>query len=320
MTYKELRLDRMKKKEAELLEQIQGEHGLGANDGSIPAEPNVLPDDPTKVTRDAEKVQEPVGNLPKNEEPKTLDYWKNRCLTAEGRFSKSKSKYDENIFRMRTEVTDLKGHNVKLQDKVVELTKPVNEFEKIDNEHTRNVLGDEVVTNIKDTLKETRELAQKQAKDFAKENATRTASRLYDTFFDDVKSGIKGDMDKINRDRAFHKFLDGNKTGTGHTFRELFNAAANDRDAGDVSDFFNTFLDIQAKQPHTVQDSVESRIGPTGNQGNSQEGKVVVDSLSLADVDKFKGDMARGAYKGRYSEMVAMQDRIEKAYINGTLQ
>jgi len=321
MTYKELRLDRMKKKEAELLEQAQGENGLGVNSNSNPAGPNVSPDDPTKVTRDADKGQEPVGNLQKNEEPKTLDYWKNRCLTAEGRFNKAKPKYDDNMFKMRQEADGLKESIAKLQAKVVKLSTPTNEFEKIDNEHTRNVLGDEVVKSIKETLKETRELANKQAKDFAAENAHRDASRSYDTFFDAVKDSIKGDMDKINSDPAFHKFLDDNSTQAGHTYRQLFDAAAKSQDANDVSDFFNTFLEIQTKEPQTVQDSVNNRIGPTGNQGNAQEGKVIVtDSLTIADVSKFKGDMARGAYKGRHSEMVAMQDRIETAYLNGTLQ
>jgi len=321
MTYKELRLDRMKKKEAELLEQAQGENGLGVNSNSNPAGPNVSPDDPTKVTRDADKGQEPVGNLQKNEEPKTLDYWKNRCITAEGRFNKAKPKYDDNMFKMRQEADGLKESIAKLQAKVVKLSTPTNEFEKIDNEHTRNVLGDEVVKSIKETLKETRELANKQAKDFATENAHRDASRSYDTFFDAVKDSIKGDMDKINSDPAFHEFLDGNSTQAGHTYRQLFDAAAKSQDANDVSDFFNTFLEIQTKEPQTVQDSVNNRIGPTGNQGNAQEGKVIVtDSLTIADVNKFKGDMARGAYKGRHSEMVAMQDRIETAYLNGTLQ
>jgi len=320
MTYKELRLDRIKKQEADLLEQAQGEHGLGVNSDSNPADPNVLPDDQTKVIRNADKGQEPVGNLQKEEVTKDLEYWKNRCLTAEGRFNKAKPKYDDNIFKMRQEADGLREDIVKLQEEVVNLSAPVNEFEKIDNEHTRNVLGDEVVKSIKETLQDTREIARKQAKEFASENAHREASHAYDNFFDEVKSSVKGDMDKINSDPAFHKFLDGNSTQAGHTYRELFNAAAKSNDAADVADFFNTFLEIKAKEPHTVQDSVNNRIGPTGNQGNAQEGKVVVDTLTLAEVDIFKTDMARGAYKGRYSEMVEMQDRIEQAYLNGTLQ
>ena len=321
MTYKELRLERLAKQEADLLEQEQGNTGLGDKQVPDPAENFLSPDEATNLLRDDSVPQEPVGNQPKKPEAeKDLEYWKNRCMTSEGRFSKSKAKYDENIFKMRKETSLMQNHIAKLEGSVRDLSVTDNEFDKIDNEHTRNVLGEDVVNSIKDTLKETRDNAAAQAAASAKENAETKADNAYTQFFGNVVGKVKGDMKAINNDPAFHKFLDTSRSQAGHTYRAMFDAAISAMDVDDVSDFFNTFLKIQAKEPQPVQDSVDNRIGPSGNNTNQDEGKVVVDTVTLVDVNKFKTDMARGAYKGRYSEMVAMQDRIEEAYNNGTLQ
>lgn len=311
MTYKELRLKRMAEREAELVEQAQGNHGMDEQLSSVPAE-SAEPEIPlTEGIVNEATVQETVGN------PDEMEDWKSRALTAESRWKTSKVKYDENIFRARQEIKQLRAEVVELQGTIEELQTSKND--PLSQQIVVDTLGEETVNSLQETVKATKETARKMEEERQKS----IDDQNYSFFLNRVKDIVGGDFFEVNNDPEFHKFLDHTKTPNGVTYRSLFQSAAESHDSDDVADFFLAF---KSQKPTTkpevvpVEDSVMSHVGPSNSIASQPNGNSEAPMITMAEIKKFQSDMSKGAYKGRHSEMKAMEARIEEAYMANSIR
>lgn len=269
-----------------------------------------------------------------NESERDLSYWKQRALTAEGRYNTLKPRLDDTIFNLRKDNAELQRQ---LDEVKVQLANAAPDpiRDRLMNPQVRDVLGDDTTAAIVESITTLREEVAKNASTATNEARKVAGTVAYDSFVGNVRSlfnGVHpaGSIDEINTSPGFAAFLDGRVSPSGNRYRDLFNSAVGSQDASSTANFFIEYADLMNNAPGApgadelipVKDSVTARVTPKTVTASTQQqsSQRNLPTFTSADIEAFKQDVARGKYRNRHSEMVAIQKSIEEAYLNNRIK
>lgn len=332
---KEYRLDQIRKKEEELIKMIAEGEMVSSESGSTDSTETLQGDsDPTQST--VENLLEPSGSESgvtteqgtENKSEQDVDFWKKKAFDAEYRFGKYKASTDSTIYSLRLETKDLRESILKLNKQLSE-NKPATSANSIDDVFSKdviNVLGEEAVDAIKKVISQTNErvdIAERRLQEQEVKTVTNKIKEdevsAYDRFVSALTELVP-DCVSLNCDKSFLAWLDQlDRTGTPRLTR--LQAAQKIGDVERVASFFDDFKKTREVPAKVVRkDSIVNRTGPVQKSSSSEVHKQPqVESVSLSFMKRFEADVSKGKYKGRESEKIAIDKRIEAAYLSGNI-
>lgn len=326
-SFKEARMDQLDKEIDELVK--------GAQEGSEVAEDptqsveGAKEESSSEVTEAIAGQEEAVQSTKTKAEEGTLDYWKERALTAEQRYNVSKPKYDSNIYQLKQENMALQKSRVELQKSLNELrqasTVKSDKLDKLFDQQTIDVLGKKTVDAIKDSIRDTNARVDKQeatvAEDKVKADEQKIKNQVeadYDSFIAELTRMVP-DQAAINTDKRFHEYLRGVDELSGKIRFDLLRKGQAANEPTWVAKIFKDFKKTLEPVKAEPVDSVNKRIAPTKDGATSVQDIANAGKITMEFVDKFYDDITHGEYKGRYKEQVAIEAQIDQAYITGNL-
>ena len=276
---------------------------------------------------DTSDVVDPFGQDEQTEPVQDLAYWKDRALVSEKRFNVSKPKYDSNIYKLRTENSQLLAEKIELAKQLNQLrqaSRAESPAESIlDSKQIVDVLGQETADAIRKSIETTNARVDAQAKSQAERDIAEAEARLkitnerkYNDFLRDL-SELVPDQAVINKDPKFIEYLRQPDEHLGVERFELLREAEGKGNATRVASFFKSFKKASKQAPG---DSINKRIAPNSKASPTTDlhtntgGKI-----SAKYIDKFFADVNKGVYKGRYKEQQAIQSKIDEAYMSGNI-
>jgi len=279
------------------------------------------PVDTTAVTVDTDKPLEHEGTEERAED------WKLR-------YTNLRNSRDVKLYNAQKALANSENTVSMLQQKISELmssTTRVEEdiFKDAFTEEEREALGPTAIAamqktaklaadaktfNIQKELKEVRDRAHADVK----ANAANAAQRAYETFLGRLGS-IVPDYASIDTDPRFKQFMNTQDIDGAARIQNFTIAESH----GDVATVARHMLDFKYSLNPKAQAkaSLDSKIGPTGDAT-----KVVVNNketngdLTMREVNEHYRKFARGGYKGRQSEYLAMEARIDAAASSGKIR
>jgi hypothetical protein len=292
------------------------------------------PDVPFKETAEQafvapEAVVDPFASTQTQEPVQDIAYWKDRALVSEKRFNVSKPKYDSNIYKLRTENSQLQADKIALSKQVNTLrqtavatqTSPVDNM--LSSKQVVDVLGQETADAIRQSIVDTNARVDAQATAQADKEISDAEARLktsvdarYNEFIR-VLTELVPDQGVIDKDPAFIAYLKEPDEHIGVERFELLREAEKAGNAARVASFFNGFKKIAKKAPG---DSINKRIAPDSTASPTTDLHTNTGTkISAAYIDKFFSDVTKGLYKGKYTEQMAIQAKIDEAYMAGNI-
>jgi len=324
-TLKEQRLTKLAQQEAELIAAAEGKTvSEGTTDVPTPtqSEPSV-----TEVPTEAKVVSTTEQETKEEPVEQGLDYWKKRALDSEYRFGKYKASTDTTIYQLRSEVRDLRAEKVDLIQKVsdMELATPSPTQEELFKPEVVDVLGTEAVDAIKSVIERTQAESRKTQQDLTAQRQKDEASRMqsaesakYESFLVALESYVP-DCRIMNNDGKFIDWL-GIPDATGVSRLDRMRAAQNIGDVERVAQFFNAYKETLKPVATPKRDSIASRVGPTQRSSSSTtEVKISDDTITTSFIRDHQTKVSKGYYKGRRSEQLAIDKRIEEAFLSGKI-
>jgi len=273
---------------------------------------------PEVIAEETTKTEEMEKNLP---------YWKDRSSEFENRWKVSKAKYDSNIYKLKQENLSLRNMNIEakkrlnvvLQERAASSPSPLDE---VFGQEQVDILGQDTVNVIKDAIKTTNDRVDEQDKRMKADDLKREEANIKEehmrewTIFTTRLRKLVPDLTKLNTDKGFLSWLGKPDELTGDLREDILANAEKSRDVGRVAELFLQYKPEGAK----AQDSVSKRIAPTNQEGSDTVSNIQPKGLiPMAVVDKFYDDVARGKYKGRYTEKKTMEAKIDKAWVAGKI-
>lgn len=318
--------EKMLKEEKELESKLFGtpesaETKVDEAPGTKPEEQDA-PDVTVAVTTEYEKPSENEGTDEREED------WKLRYTNL--RNSRDTKLYDTQKALAVSEATVST-----LQQKISELMSSmpaveVDIFKDAFTEEEREALGPTAIAAMQKTAKLAAEAKtsgiQKELKEArdkanaeAKANASNVASQAYETFIKRL-GAVVPDYAQVDADPRFKAFMD--KADIDGTTRVQNFIAAEAR--GDVATVARHMVDFKNSLNPKAQAkaSLEAKVTPTGlakAQGNTVS-KETNGDLTMSEVNEHYRKYARGGYKGRQSEYLAMEARIDAAASSGKIR
>ena len=260
---------------------------------------------------------------------KDLAYWKSRCLTAENRFNTAKPKYDSNIYKLKQENLGLKKDRVELSRSLNKARQAVavkrgDPLDEIFGKEQVDVLGQETVDKLKKMITDTNKRVDSQAEQAEAKRLLEDEKNLrdditaeYDVFTNRLNDLVEN-MDELNHDPKFIKWLQRPDKISGDIRQEILLKAETSRDVGRVAEIFNQYKPKGKRKPPV--DSINKRIAPVSNEGpNSVSDIDSKGKMTMAEVDQFYDDVKNKLYDGRYTEKVAMMEKIDAAQFSGNI-
>ena len=276
-----------------------------------------------------EVVVDPFASTQTQEPVQDIAYWKDRALVSEKRFNVSKPKYDSNIYKLRTENSQLQVDKIALSKQVNTLrrtatatqTSPVDNM--LNSKEVVDVLGQETADAIRQSIEDTNARVDTQVTAQANKEIIDAEARLKTSVdarygeFIRVLTELVPDQGVINKDPAFIAYLKESDEHIGVERFELLRETEEKGNAARVASFFNGFKKIAKKAPG---DSINKRIAPDSTASPTTDLHMNTGTtISAAYIDKFFKDLDRGVYRGRYKEQQAIQGAIDKAYMGGNI-
>lgn len=329
-TLKEKRLADLRTKEEELIALAEGSKSSEVSESeTIPTQSvDDKTEEPSEVESDAitEQEDKQQGDVPVQD----LDYWKKRALDSEYRFGKYKASTDTTIYKLRSEVSELRTTKLSLVERTAKLEEQIESFSGVEDDpftqDVVDVLGTEAVDAIKKVIErtkgqvvETNKKLQKQTLE-SEQTATRTAEAAKFEAFVTALEAYVPDCRIMNNDTKFIEWLEQpGETGTPRI--SVMQAAQKIGDVVRVAQFFNDYKKtLVPVKPTPQKDTIASRVGPTQRATTSEtQSKVSDDKVSLSFIRQHEADVSKGRYKGKRSEQLAIDKRIEKAYLTGNI-
>lgn len=289
-------------------------------------------DNPGESGADGSGLTEPLPDVsitPKaGDEPvRDVSYWKQRALTAEGRYNTLKPRLDDTIFKLRTEKAELEKTIDSLTAELHSL-RPDPIRDRLLDPAVQDVLGTNTATAIVESLNDIRASVEERVRGSKKPDPVIDKIQ-YDSFVGDVRDAFKAmhpslSLEAINTSTGFASFLDGSRSPNGTSYRTLFNGAVAEKDATSVVSFFAEYADLVQEQPPAppvveVKDSIQARMTPKTVQRAPDVSSPKSEKISKAFIDDFQQKLAKGYYRHRYSERVAIEKQIEAAYLSNNI-
>lgn len=235
----------------------------------------------------------------------------------EHRFKVLQGKYNSEVPRLSAENKELKQTLKSLQDQLDEL-KVAKSAEPLVKPEEIEEYGEGLIDVARRIARE--ELTAKDAKikkledkiDALEGHTTKTAERD----FYSVLSVKVPDWEKINADKAFHKWLDTVDELTGFRRQDLLSEAEKGRDAERVAKFFNAFKKTSKKQVEDTNLALETQVSPNNTKTpNTPTGKKI---WTRAEISEFYKRLRSGRVSDK--DAVAIESDIHAASIEGRVR
>ena len=301
------------------MEQLQD---AGAFEANIPGESGAADTDLTES-----RFNEPTTPKAGDEPVRDVTYWKQRALTAEGRYNTLKPRLDETIHKLRTEKAELEKTIDALSLELKGL-RPDPIRDRLLDPAVQDVLGANTATAIVDSLTDIRNSVEERVRGSKKVDPVIDQIQ-YDNFVGDVRSSLKAlhpslSLEQVNTSAGFASFLDGKRSPNGTLYRTLFNGAVSGKDVTSVVSFFSEYADlVQEAAPVSpsveVKDSIQARLSPKTVQRQPDVSSRPSEKISQAFINDFQQKLSKGYYKHRYSERIAIEQKIEAAYLSNNI-
>lgn len=290
-------------------------------------EPEPKPEDTTDLL-EGEPLPEPevIETEPEPEPVKQSDddTWERKYKTLQGM-------YNADVPRLRNEVADLK---TQLSTAITKLEAASQQtkadpVERLVTDKDVEDFGGDLVDLIK---RQATEIAQAEVKRLQEENAqlreelTGVSERQGDiarqNYFSDL-GRIVPDYEEINTDQRFLDWLSEVDPLSGFQRQEYLTNAFNTYDVARTATLFNTFKELtgstQAKPKQPPKELVR-QVAPGTSKASAQTITNPNEKIwSMAEIDRFYKDVARGVFKGNDAEQARIEAEIDLAVQQGRL-
>lgn len=251
------------------------------------------------------------------------------------RYTNLRSSRNQKLYDAQSALAVAESQIVTLQQKIQELMSAVPEvqedvFKDAFTEEEREALGETAIAAMQKTAqmaadakteKINKELADARADavKVAEANANVAAQAAYDTFLTKLASVVP-DYTEVDLDPDFKAFMqtpdiDGMPRVSSFTAAEA---------RGDAATVAKHMLDYKAtKNPkEEAKASLEKKVGPTGNAAPAAPSTTAKESdeLTWGEVNAHYTKHAQGGYRGKQSEYLAMEEKIDAAAISGKIR
>jgi hypothetical protein len=145
--------------------------------------------------------------------------------------------------------------------------------------------------------------------------ADKTKQETYDLFIGQVARAVPS-WEAINYEKGFEEYLKGPDVD-GRQRKAYFSQAEAQGNAALIIRYMRDYEATKTGTPTKV-DQLADKVTPTGEtagQTHIEEG--TPETVSKAFIDKFYDDLNRGRYKGKHSEVMAIEAKIDKATMGG---
>lgn len=241
-----------------------------------------------------------------------------------------KGKYDAEVPRLLHEVGELKTAVSALQEKKQIPTK--------DEEPSDDLLSDPAVKYLHDEYPdvynalvafESKTSKKKPSVDPTVEERISRVERTQfktteDRFIDDLNRLVP-DWDSVNKDSKFVEWLNTEDPLTGYTRFQLASIAQNSLDGPRVAKFYSNFKkEVYGDTEQPVEKSSGKKdmskfVTPSTTRSGATETKQDTDTFTREDINKFYADAAKGAYVGRDAVYNKIEEKINKALMEGKI-
>jgi hypothetical protein len=287
-------------------------------------------DDSTPLDEEEDVV---IGQESDEDEPESsvADKAKPHVDDWEERFKTYKQMADATIHGLRQENLTLKEDVQSMKVQMQELVGKINQAQdkKLDitslfSEEERNLIGEETIKGIEKAVltsidtsvsplksqleQERRERAEAEARKVKNERAQSDAEFL-------KKLGdMVPDLQKIDRDPAFIKWMSGPDSISGFPRARLFKTAQQAGDVARVAEFFLEYAKLTAPKK---DEKMEKKLTPSNQAVAPKTPKTNKRrTITMKQIDRFYDDVARGRYKHRPKEQQKMESLIDRALRN----
>jgi len=250
-----------------------------------------------------------------------------------GRYTSLRGHHDALVFELRNEIGYLKDQVVALNKQAIKqepnAPKPVD-FTDTLSQSEKDVLGEEAVAALakmtqKATesavapLKERLEMERQQRIDREVKESKDHKVRAQQIFIQRLGQLVP-DYHEIDMNPKFKTWMNEQDRYSGLPRKDLFRRAETTGDVARVAEFFVQYKNMTA--PPQKKDPLAGKVTPTGegsgDAANQDESKGEI--ITMAMVNKFYSELAKGKYKGKQKLVDQTEADIEKAYIEGRLR
>jgi hypothetical protein len=311
------------------LERILADEAL--EEAQMFGNPEVPTEPPATIVPLEEAPSELPAPIEEEGEKKKRENWKKRHINY-------KSATDITIRDLRLEVADLRGDLAGLMETIqtersLKREVPSDPFDGVFTQEDKDTFGADGLDVVKRAtssvlekqvkpLQDRLDVAEKFRAEELKRKASATKASEYDSFLGNL-SILVPNYAELNTDAEFLKWMGTPDPYSGLERGSLFRRAEAARDVARVAEFFVEYTSA-LETPEAPPDEMDKHITPVGSssaapvapQSNEPDGEVLLSS----EIDTFYDDVMKGRYKGRQSEVLAIEARIDTAAMKGNIR
>lgn len=248
------------------------------------------------------------------------------------RYTNYKTSTDKTIFTLRKENSELREALAAKDKQIYELTKQNRDLASRGKDPLGEVItpedieliGPEAVDIVKRATQKATENAMNplieeiaaikaKARADAKKEADARILAEYNKFAADLGKLVP-DYETIDHDPGFAKWMAEEDESTGEPRVEGFKRAETYRDADRISEYF---IDYKASIPRSKKEMLEDKITPEANGAGATPQSKKNKIWTMAEINKFYADEAKGVYRNKRKEADEIEARISRAVLRG---
>lgn len=295
-------------------EEAAAEDQTGAEEAPVDEKELVTPDPKPATDEQTEPTREPKED------------W-------EKRYKNLRASRDEKLYKTKSQLAAALETINALQAQINELRTAAPKVDPLDGLFTdedTDALGEATVEAMRKVTKRATEAATKPLKEQleeerklreaeAKRLAEQAKKEAYDIFLSRIQQAVP-DWEEINYDPAFMEFME-ELDFDGTPRKTYFAEAEAQGNAALIIRYMNDFKAQKEQKTPKKEDKLAKKITPVGDDAGATQPKqgAQKEKISRAFIDKFYDDLSRGRYKGRYSEALAIEKRIDEATMRGDI-
>jgi hypothetical protein len=264
----------------------------------------------------------PTEVQPSPDRTETLEYWRQRASTIEG-------KYNAETVRALNELSNYRGENAELKTQILELksqmiafqnTLPKQETPKSPDLEWMEEQSASFIPGVKSLIDMELEKRMLEIDKKIGTVAERAQKAEANTFFTDL-SGKVSDWKVINDNKEFIDWLSQRDKYSARPKLDLLRDAVSRQDLETTASFFTDWKESLGKQaqdtgkPKPNIDKFASPSKPTGGAAKPKE----TDPVSRDFIKKFYEDSTKGKYRGREEEAKKIEESINLALSEGKI-
>lgn len=284
--------------------------------------------------------------LPEVQDQSEEESEKKERVSWKKRYTSYKASTDETIHKLRLEVANLREAMLNKEEKTlaaqkenaklkmeIERAKGDREEETIFSQEDEDILGPEAIAIMKKAMKaktgskeeseriklleEQLELLRKKEIEAARQRREELAGQSM-TRVKEKLTQVFPQWEQVDKDPKFSEYIKGIDELSGSTRQTLFTKALDSRDVGRLASFYKDFYKLT--NPKGSKDILESMITPTGsNVSNVNPDSNRKKNYSMKDYIRFMDDVSKGRFRGREREARQIEQRFDKALMEGRM-